>query len=276
MSDLPLGRESRYPAQYAPEVLHAIPRGAAREPSGIGTPLPFRGVDIWNAWELSWLDGSGKPLVATAEIRVDAASKNIAESKSLKLYLNSFSQTRLDSTDALQETIRTDLARLVDGPVSVAISQVDEWPQQTIGSLPGTLIDDLDCINDLNFDDTGTDVDPTRLRANAGDPVSEDLHSHLLRSLCPVTHQPDTGSVLVRYRGPRIDRGGLLAYVVSFRQHNDFHEACVERMFMEIRSQCHCDELTVYARYNRRGGIDINPYRTTSAEPAGNLRLWRQ
>lgn len=270
MSDLPLGRESRYPVQYAPEVLHAIPRSAAREPLGIQAPLPFNGVDIWNAWELTWLDASGKPQVATAEIRIDASSCSIVESKSLKLYLNSLSQSRLDTADVLRETIRKDLARLVDGPVSVALSQVGEWAQQAIGSLPGTLIDNLE------FDDPGEAVDPTRLRATHGNPVSEELHSHLLRSLCPVTNQPDTGSLLVRYRGPRIDHGALLAYVVSFRQHPDFHEACVERMFMEIRSQCHCDELTVYARYNRRGGIDINPYRSTSAEPAGNPRLWRQ
>ena len=275
MNDNPLGKTSDYPEAYTPEVLHPIARSAAREPLGIGHPLPFVGEDIWNAWELSWLDDGGKPQVAIATLRVPANSDAIVESKSLKLYLNSFCQTRVGSATELGQIISTDLARLLGDPVDVRLQSVEPGHQDvghelTPGLMPGTLIDDLDVRCDA------TDVDPTLLAVEPGRDVRETLHSHLLRSLCPVTGQPDSGSLLVSYEGPAIDRAGLLAYIVSFRRHNDFHEACIERMFMDIVSRCGCSSLTVYARYNRRGGIDINPYRSSHAAEAPNLRLLRQ
>ena len=156
------------------------------------------------------------------------------------------------------------------GAVDVVLVGAAGWSQQTTGVLPGSLIDELE------LDVAAGHVDPDLLRSDPNDPVTEQLHSHLLRSLCPVTNQPDTGSLLLSYRGPRIDRQRLLAYIVSFRQHNDFHEACVERLFLDVKSRCRCDALTVYARYNRRGGIDINPFRTDAGDKADNLRLWRQ
>ena len=270
MTDNPLGRDSAYPDRYAPELLYPIAREDARAPLGIAGQLPFRGADVWNAWELTWLDDGGKPMVATATVSVPAESANIVESKSFKLYLNSFAQSRYRSPDALRDVIARDIGRVAGASVQVSLAQPDAWRSRAVSALPGTLIDDLDC------DGCAADVDASLL-ATAGDRIVDDeLHSHLLRSLCPVTGQPDTGSVSVRYRGPRIDPSSLLGYIVSFRRHNDFHEACVERMFVDIKARCDCETLTVHARYNRRGGIDINPFRTdTDAEP-DNLRLWRQ
>ena len=270
MSDTPLGKPSQYPDQYAPELLFPIARSDARDALGISAPLPFSGEDIWNAWELTWLNEAGKPAVATATLRIGAESVNIVESKSLKLYLNSFSQTKFASTEAVRETLAADLVRIVSSEVDVVLTRPAQWPQQSIESLPGRLLDDLD------VECASSDVDPDLLRVLSDDETSEEMHSHLLRSLCPVTNQPDTGSLLVKYRGPRIDPHAMLAYIVSFRRHNDFHEACVERMFLDLKVRCRCQELSVYARYNRRGGIDINPFRSDVATTAPNLRLWSQ
>jgi 7-cyano-7-deazaguanine reductase len=270
LSDTPLGQPSEYPDRYAPGLLFPIARSDARDALGISAPLPFSGEDIWNAWELSWLDARGKPAVATATLRIGADSPNIVESKSLKLYLNSFSQTPFASAEAVRDTIAADLGGIVGATVDVVLTRPALWSRQSIQPLPGRLIDDLD------VECRGGDVDPRLLRVLSDDETSEELHSHLLRSLCPVTNQPDTGSLLLAYRGPRIDPRALLAYIVSFRQHNDFHEACVERMFLDLKSRCRCRELSVYARYNRRGGIDINPFRSTGSAGAPNLRLWSQ
>lgn len=274
MNDIPLGKPSRYPVRYAPEVLRPVARRAAREQIGIATPPPFAGEDVWNAWELTWLDMSGKPLVATATLRVDSATPNIIESKSLKLYLNSFSQSRYSSAAELDTIIGRDLSELAGGSVGVTVTPAPESPADSapydVATLPGRLIDDLDAKC------TSGEVDASLLRTVGADVVAEELHTHLLRSLCPVTDQPDMGSLLVRYRGRRIDPVSLLRYVVSFRQHQDFHEACVERIFVDLKSRCDCERLTVYARYNRRGGIDINPFRSDFETSADNPRLWRQ
>lgn len=269
MSKIPLGKPSGYPQKYNPEVLFGVPRTDARADLGIGLDLPFGGEDIWNAWELTWLDISGKPIVATATIRVPAESDKIIESKSLKLYLNSFAMVRYESRDSVVQLITSDLVDVTRAPVSVMISTAGHSTTDRIAVLPGT------CIDDHQADFSASVVDSDLLKCG-GKTVTEELHSHLLRSNCPVTNQPDSGSVLIRYQGPQIDRASLLQYLVSFRQHNDFHEACVERIFVDLKAHCQPQRLTVYARYNRRGGIDINPFRSDFEERAENLRLWRQ
>jgi len=232
--------------------------------------LPFSGKDIWNAWELTWLDLSGKPIVATAAIVVDATSPNIIESKSLKLYLNSLAMSRYASADEVAALITTNLSRLAGSEVVISISTAADSSSDKISQFPGT------CIDDLAIGAAPDDVDADLLRIESEEEADEKLYSHLLRSNCPVTNQPDMGSVLIHYRGPKIDRSSLLRYIVSYRIHNDFHEACVERIFLDIKERCAAEALTVYARYNRRGGLDINPFRTDTDERPDNLRLWRQ
>ena len=268
MSKIPLGKPTEYPEEYSPELLFPVPRLETRQ--GLGTELPFQGEDLWNAWELTWLEPSGKPVVATALITVSAHSENIVESKSLKLYLNSFAMSRYVSAKVVAEIITDDLSNLTGSAVTVDITPASESSSDQIADLPG------DCIDGLDVQIDAGDVNADTLNTIGKESVDEALHSHLLRSNCPVTDQPDMGSVLIRYRGPTIDRESLLRYIVSFRQHNDFHEACVERMFVDIKERCGCEKLTVYARYMRRGGIDINPFRSDFEASAENLRLWRQ
>lgn len=270
MDESPLGRRTEYPDTYSPEVLHAISRDKSRAALGIGPELPFRGTDIWNAWELTWLGDNGQPRVAECELRIPAASPTIVESKSLKLYLNSFAMSPFATLDGLVATIQTDLSEVTGSDVKVELKPAGALPESPVAHLPGR------CIDDESVECDRFEVDPALLRADPGDEAEETLHSHLLRSLCPVTGQPDIGSVMVEYAGPRIEAAALLRYVVSYRRHEDFHEACVERMFTDIIDVCGSKRLTVYARYQRRGGIDINPFRTNVGGRAPNLRLWRQ
>lgn len=268
---IPLGQDSDYPDNYAPGLLCAISRAAAREPMGLSTKLPFTGADIWNAWELTWLTGTGRPAIATAEIVVPAGSPNIVESKSLKLYLNSFAMSRFSSEAEVAEILRRDLGACVGSTLIVRVLPIVATEAHCVSRLAGT------CLDSMAVDCDTWEVDAGLLRADSGSIVTEDLHTHLLRSLCPVTSQPDTGSVQISYRGPKIDHASLLQYIVSYRQHNDFHEACVERMFLDIVSQCGTQQLSIHARYQRRGGIDINPFRSNDPnEQPLNLRLWRQ
>ena len=269
-SESRLGQPVQYLDQYSPELLHTIPRAENRDALGLSGPLPFSGVDIWNAWELSWLDPDGKPLAATAEIRVPANSANIVESKSLKLYLNSFSMTNYVAESDVAETIEQDLSVRVGADVDVRIGNASSLYGPIISRLPGA------CLDELRVKCEAYEIDSSVLQSDSQEIVSEDLYSHLLRSLCPVTNQPDGGSVLVTYRGPRIDRPSLLRYIVSYREHNDFHENCVEKMFMDILERCQPEQLTIYARYLRRGGIDINPFRSNFEDNPPNVRLWRQ
>lgn len=264
VKDSPLGQATDYPDTYAPDLLFPIARADSR-PDGMPA---FHGVDLWNAWELTWLAESGTPRVATAEIRVPAESPNIVESKSLKLYLNSFSMSRYASRDEVRARIAADLSAAAGAEVGVRIDDVDG--PRAVGTLPG------DCLDALDLSCDRWEVDPGTLTCDRDEIVEESLNTHLLRSLCPVTAQPDTGSLLISYRGPRLDREGLLRYIVSFRRHSDFHEACVERIFRDLTERCGPESLTVYARYQRRGGIDINPYRSSEPGDAGNPRLWRQ
>jgi len=263
----PLGQATAYREQYSPDLLYAIARTDSREALGFDGDLPFHGIDIWNAWELSWLNAKGLPQVAIAEIRVPATSPNIIESKSLKLYLNSFAMAPYGDVDEITAAITNDLTTCCGASVLVKLQLADDDPAVSV--FPG------DCIDATNTSCGVYEVDSSSLRT-VDDAVEESLYSHLLRSLCPVTNQPDLGSLLVTYRGPRIDREGLLRYIVSYRQHNDFHEACVERMFLDISERCRPEQLSIYARYQRRGGIDINPYRSSLDEVPPNIRLWRQ
>lgn len=264
----PLGRKTSYEFAYSRDLLHPISRQDARIILGLTADLPFSGEDVWNAWELTWLTADGKPEIATAEFRVPFDSPNIVESKSIKLYLNSLSMMRHASRDDVRSTIARDLSRTAGSEVGVLLHTRADTPD--VGELPGT------CIDETTVECDSTGVDPDLLRTVGEESRSEELHSHLLRSLCPVTNQPDTGSILIRYEGRTIDRASLLRYLVSYRNHNDFHEACVERIFLDIRNRCEPEALTVYARYNRRGGIDINPFRSNFESEVENIRLWRQ
>jgi len=224
-----------------------------------GDALPFHGVDIWNGYELSWLDARGKPVVAVAEFRFPATTRNIVESKSFKLYLNSFAQERMADGAQVRDTLVRDLSAAAGGAMDVVLRAPNDLDGTPLGEPEGALLD----VQELDFDSYGPPR-PDFLGTHDGD-AREVLVSHLLRSNCPVTGQPDWGSVQVAYKGAPIDRAGLLRYLVSFRNHTEFHEQCVERIFMDIRARCAPRELSVYARYTRRGGLDINPFRSTDA-----------
>ncbi|CAH0208905.1 MULTISPECIES: NADPH-dependent 7-cyano-7-deazaguanine reductase QueF [unclassified Pseudomonas] len=268
----PLGKSSEYIATYSPELLFPIPRAAKWAELGLSAEtLPYRGVDYWNCFELSWLLPSGKPVVAIGEFAIPADSPNIIESKSFKLYLNSLNQSVFATAQALVEVLEQDLSATAGKPVTVRVRSLDEAAREGLNALPGSCIDDLD-VSISNYaapQPELLDCDPTQI-------VEQRLHSHLLKSNCPVTGQPDWGSVVVEYRGAALDPASLLAYLVSFRQHADFHEQCVERIFLDLQQCLQPEYLTVYARYVRRGGLDINPYRTTLAEMPANRRLVRQ
>lgn len=264
-----LGRDASYDTDYDPGLLVPIPRAEGRRAIGVPDPLPFAGCDVWNAWELSWLDPQGKPVVVWGEFRVPADSPNIIESKSLKLYLNSFSQHRIADATAACELIRQDLSRAAGAPVDVRLNGPEDWPRE-LAEPEG------ECLDGLPVSIKYYHPAPQLLTADVDSEVEETVHTRLLRSRCPVTGQPDWGGVQIRYRGPKIDLAGLLAYIVSFRQQQDFHEQCVERMFLDILERCRPELLTIEARYLRRGGLDINPYRSNSGEPAGNRRWFLQ
>lgn len=267
-----LGHSVAYPSAYDAALLFPIPRTEARSKLGLDEALPFVGVDLWNAYELSWLDPRGKPQVALAEVRVPATSPNLVESKSLKLYLNSFSQERMASTDALRATLISDLSAAAGAPVSVSLIAPTSPQAFPVSVLPGELIDSVA----IAIEHYGP-PEPELLKADAQESVDETLVSHLFRSNCPVTGQPDWASLQIAYAGPRIDRAALLRYLVSFRTHSDFHEACVERIFLDLRARCAPTKLSVYARFTRRGGLDINPFRALpGASMPDNLRLSRQ
>ena len=268
----PLGKTSAYQTQYAPDLLFPIPRQAKRDELQLQGTLPFFGVDIWNAYEISWLNMRGKPQVAIATIIAPADTPNIIESKSFKLYLNSFNQTRLANEEALLALLREDLSGGFGAPVQVTLTLPEQFETLKMGELDGLLLDRLD----IEVDQYSPM--PSLLWANHDEaPVEEKLVSHLLKSNCLVTGQPDWASVQIHYIGPQIDQEGLLRYLIGFREHNEFHEQCVERIFVDIMRACRPQKLAVYARYTRRGGLDINPWRTnfTSGRPP-NLRNARQ
>ncbi len=270
LQGLSLGQQSAYISQYTPSLLQPVPRSLNRDDLGLRGELPFQGCDVWTLYELSWLNAKGKPVVAIGEVFVPATSPNLIESKSFKLYLNSFNQTRCDSLEAVQALLVQDLSGCAGAPVSVTLFTLDQAPHQ-IAQLPG------ECIDSLDIEVDGYEFDETLLQGAAGrEIVEETLHSHLLKSNCLVTSQPDWGSVVIHYRGPRLEREKLLRYLISFRQHNEFHEQCIERIFTDLKHFCAPEQLTVHARYTRRGGLDINPFRSDWEPVPANLRLIRQ
>ncbi|KKA45509.1 MULTISPECIES: NADPH-dependent 7-cyano-7-deazaguanine reductase QueF [Salinivibrio] len=273
LANLSLGEKTDYPTQYDPSQLRAVPRALNRQAIGLdNAPMPFTGYDTWTLYELSWLNKNGLPQVAIGEVRLPASSPNLIESKSFKLYLNSFNQTRFDNWQQVANALQTDLSACAGEEVDVTLSPLSELEGETIAGLAGECIDHQDIsIDDYTFNPDWLDG------AAQGAVVSETLHSHLLKSNCLITNQPDWGSVRIAYKGNKINREKLLRYLVSFREHNEFHEQCVERIFMDIMRFCQPEKLTVYARYTRRGGLDINPYRTNMGKtPSENNRLARQ
>ncbi|CAG9170087.1 NADPH-dependent 7-cyano-7-deazaguanine reductase QueF [Cupriavidus pampae] len=270
----PLGKPSAYKNEYDPTLLFPISRQPKRTEIGLpaGKSLPFFGVDIWNAYELSWLNLKGKPQVALANFIIPSDTPNIVESKSFKLYLNSFNQSKIASPEALQQLLHHDLSEATGGTVQVRLVTESDLGKQKMGELDGLLLDRLDIETDIY------EPDPSLLSAEQDEtPVEEALVSHLLKSNCLVTGQPDWGSVQIQYVGAPIDQEGLLKYLISFRNHNEFHEQCVERIFTDVLRQCKPVKLAVYARYTRRGGLDINPFRTNFNTPwPDNRRNARQ
>ncbi len=273
-----LGRVSGYADQYDASLLFPLPRQPKRDEIGVTGAPPFFGADLWTAFELSWLNLRGKPQVALAHITVPCETPNIIESKSFKLYLNSFNTTRFADAAEVQARIRTDISEAAwrgsDRQATVGVKLVlpEMFDREPVQELDGLLLDRLD------VECTQYTPAPELLHANHGEaPVTETLTSHLLKSNCLVTGQPDWGSVRIQYSGAQIDQAGLLQYLVSFRNHNEFHEQCVERIFMDLWTRCRPIKLSVYARYTRRGGLDINPLRTShpQALPA-NIRTARQ
>ena len=268
----PLGKTTEYRADYAPELLYPIPRQLKRDELGISADaLPFVGEDLWNAYEVSWLNPKGKPVVALASFRVPANSPKLIESKSFKLYLNSFNQTVFSDLAAVEDCLRHDLSAAAEAPVQVKIEDLRGRPQVCVDYPQGVLLDDLDIRCDT-YQPT-----PALLATVDNEIIEETLYSHLLKSNCLVTGQPDWAMVVIRYRGLRIEHAGLLRYLVSFRNHNEFHEQCVERIYCDIQRQCQPQALSVYARYTRRGGLDINPFRSSGEFSApDNTREVRQ
>jgi len=261
----PLGQATGYPDRYDPSLLFAVARAPQRADIGIDGALPFTGADVWTAYEHTWLDGRGRPRIAMLSLVVPVNSPYIVESKSVKLYLGSYAQTRFDDGGKVKLAIERDLSAATGGAVEVAVLE-----DARLAPMPGVSIDD----EEVSID--GYEVDPSLLCA-AGETVSEILRSDLFRSVCPVTGQPDYASIAIAYRGPRIDRASLLRYVISFRLHAGFHEHCAERIFVDLAQRCACESLTVHARFTRRGGLDINPFRTNAGVPVpANVRTPRQ
>lgn len=267
-----LGKKTEYINTYDASLLFPISRAPNREALNIETnALPFSGYDCWNHYEFSWLNLKGKPIAAMLTIIYDCRSPNIVESKSLKLYFNSFNNTQFESSEQVHDTIKQDINKAIGYDVTIQIHLLNDTINLAISaSLTGSNIDELDITCDTYM------VDPSLL-TTADEIVTETLTSNLLKSNCPVTNQPDWGSVQITYKGPQINRVNLLKYIVSFRNHNEFHEQCIERIFTDIMSHCKPNELTVYGRYTRRGGLDINPYRSTQPDHKHlNTRLIRQ
>lgn len=255
-----LGKKSDYESSYNPKKLFAIARASKRQEINIDPEsLPFYGEDTWNHYEVSWLNPKGKPMVAIAQISYNADSPSIIESKSMKLYFNTFNQSVFQDMAALRQTITDDITHAINYPVKVALFDLDNIEFQETKTLRGI------CLDHLDIDCQDFVVNPGLLKTNTN-MVSETLYSNLLKSNCLVTFQPDWGSVQIIYHGPQIIHESLLQYLVSFRNHNEFHEQCIERIFIDIMQKCQPSMLTVYGKYTRRGGVDINPIRSTEKD----------
>lgn len=254
-----LGRTTEYPTQYDASLLHPIPRQLNRQQLRVHSPVAFHGMDIWYGYEMSWLNGKGKPVVAVAKFTFSAASEFLVESKSFKLYLNSFNQTRFSRNEDVLTALTHDLSKVSGESVDVELFHPQDLVALQTSPLPGENIDEQDITI------TTYELSPNLLES-AADPqihVEEVLNSHLLKSNCLITSQPDWGSVVIAYKGPKINQEALLRYLISFRQHNEFHEQCIERIYDDLWHFCQPEQLTVYACYTRRGGLDISPYRSS-------------
>ena len=272
LSALKLGQNTEYKSQYDASLLQPVPRRLNREGLGIVEQQPFnQGADVWTCYELSWLNPHGLPQVAIADVEIDFKSENLIESKSFKLYLNSFNQTKFASIEEVEQTITRDLSQCASGQVSVKIHKLADYTNQLIVNFAGECIDEQEIqIESYTFSNQ-------YLENIAEDEIVEEtLVSHLLKSNCLITSQPDWGSVQIHYVGKRLNREKLLRYLVSFREHNEFHEQCVERIFTDLMQFSKPEKLTVYARYTRRGGLDINPFRSNFESVPVNLRMARQ
>ena len=272
LKSLKLGQKTEYASQYDRTLLQPVPRALNRDGLGITQNQPFTiGADIWTAYEISWLNEKGLPQVAVADIYLDYQSQNLIESKSFKLYLNSFNQSKFADFNTVQQTMQRDLGECAQGDVKVRLNPVAVYDSQKIDHLQG------DCIDEQDIEITSYEFNADWLKDCVSDEIVEEkLVSHLLKSNCLITNQPDWGTLHIHYIGKKINHEKLLRYVVSFRQHNEFHEQCVERIFCDLMHYAKPEKLTVYARYTRRGGLDINPFRSNFENLPENLRLARQ
>ena len=270
--DLSLGKQVDYEFEYNPGLLQGVPRSLSRDTLNLsGSGLPFDGIDTWTGYELSWLNLKGKPNVAILECHVPITSKNLIESKSFKLYLNSFNQTKFASAEDVRQVLQADLSACAGEPVEVKLILPEQFSSLQFQEFNGTLLDSLD----VEIDQYSPNTQYLTVAKNETG-VQETLVSHLLKSNCLITSQPDWASIQIRYEGKAIEHEGLLKYLISFRQHNEFHEQCVERIYNDIMQHCQPDKLTVCARYTRRGGLDINPFRSNYEAPYANHRQARQ
>jgi len=263
--------KTEYVKTYTPSLLESLPRKEQRQTLGISEDaLPFKGLDIWNAWEFTWLNASGKPEVAVAQLHVPGKSAHLIESKSLKLYLGSYSNTPFSNKNEVINTLESDLTLAAQAPVSVNLLNPENVQHEGIGQITGTSLDHLDIeINEYRWN-------PDFLELESSTIVRENLYTHLFKSLCPLSGQPDFASILVQYNGNSISHEGLLRYLVSYREHAEFGEQVAERIFVDIMNRCAPERLAVSARFTRRGGIDINAYRTFEEPLPPEVRLWRQ
>jgi 7-cyano-7-deazaguanine reductase len=265
-----LGKKTDYPQQYHPEILFRVPRATNRESLNIATNQPFVGVDVWNAYELSWLSAKGKPQVAVARFTIPANSPYLVESKSFKLYLNSLNQHRFESQQEVADTLVKDISQAAGAQVELELFSASDASILPNTQLPGVCLDDLDIeISDFK-------LSPEQLQLSSQEGVTETIHSHLLKSNCAITDQPDWASVVIEYSGKQISHESLLRYLLSFRMHSEFHEHCVERIYMDIQQFCQPETLSVLAMYTRRGGLDINPFRSSEKKTFPCFRINRQ
>ncbi|CAI4155630.1 7-cyano-7-deazaguanine reductase [Alteromonas macleodii] len=270
--DLSLGKQVDYEFEYNLGLLQGVPRSLSRDTLDLAnSSLPFDGIDTWTGYELSWLNLKGKPNVAILECHVPITSENLIESKSFKLYLNSFNQTKFASAEDVRQVLQADLSACAGETVEVKLILPEQFTSLQFKEFEGTLLDSLD----VEIEQYSPNTQFLAL-AKSGAEVKETLISHLLKSNCLITSQPDWASIQIRYEGKAIEHEGLLKYLISFRQHNEFHEQCVERIYNDIMQHCQPDKLTVCARYTRRGGLDINPFRSNYEAPYANHRQARQ
>lgn len=277
LSNLTLGKATEYCSEYNPNLLQAVPRSLNRDDLSLSSNnLPFLGEDVWYGYELSWLNLKGKPVVAVAEFRFDCTSPNLVESKSFKLYLNSFNQSKFSNIEQVEQTLIKDLSMTAGAQAKVTLFAVDHCPALEINKNSSNII----CIDDEDISIDNYQYQAQLLKQaqhdSSSEIVSQNLVSHLLKSNCLITNQPDWASVYISYKGKAINHSVLLRYLISFRQHNEFHEQCVERIFCDLQKYCQLNELTVFARYTRRGGLDINPFRSTHLSRAPQMRTLRQ